>query len=158
MQYDFGKKPENRRCRNQRSVGPWRACTNDLPDAKISLSSVKFSEKIQPEGFTPSRVAPQTGAANAGGAWAPPNRTPMATFYTHDYTHGYLLLSWPHSWLHFMQMATLKATFKTYCYTHGYILRSWLHFTLMATRTATFCTHGYTHGYILHSCLRPLMA
>ena len=76
MQYDFGKKPENRRCRNQRSVGPWSACTNDLPDAKISLSSVKFSEKIQPEGFTPSRAAPQTGAANAGAAWAPPSRLP----------------------------------------------------------------------------------
>ena len=44
--------------------------TSSMP--KISLSSVEFSEKIQPEGFSPSRAAPRTGAANAGGAWAPP--------------------------------------------------------------------------------------
>ena len=61
------------------------------------------------------------------------NCTLMATFYTHGYTHSYLLLSWPHSGLHFMRTATLKVTFKTHGYTHGYILRSWLHFTPSST-------------------------
>ena len=73
------------------------------------------------------------------------NCTLMATFYTHGYTHSYLLLSWPHSGLHFMRTATLKVTFKTHGYTNGYILRSWLHF-----------TPGYTYGYMrLH--FRPFL-
>ena len=49
MHYEFKKRPENRRYREQRT-----ACTSDLPDAEIRLSSVTISEKIHPEGFTPS--------------------------------------------------------------------------------------------------------
>ena len=48
------KKPENRGCKEQHTVGARRACTSDLPDAEIRLSSVTISEKIHPEGFTPS--------------------------------------------------------------------------------------------------------
>ena len=47
------KKPKNQRCREQRTIGARRACTSDLSDAEIRLSSVTISEKIHPEGFTP---------------------------------------------------------------------------------------------------------